>query len=187
MSTIISGSTPSSFGDDLTAVDITCDSLTVNSVNIPNGSVVGYQQGTWSPSLVSTTVSGGALAGTPYSGRTWNRIGSLVTLNYTFNVSGGTPGSVNVNDSWVFSGVPYNIEHFGQTLSQGWSTGDWNSGNRWIIQAFVYDNNGTNNIKWGGTFAGNGSVVRAGMSWRCVVQYTTDDTTWTPLNGATIQ
>ena len=173
---------PSTAGDNIS----TTGTVTASSLILPTAPAVGYQQGDWTPVFVSTTVSGGNVAGTPYTGTSWSRIGSLVTLNYTFNVGGNTPGNVNVNDTWVFSGVPYNVQNFGQTLSQGWTTGDWDSGNRWFIQAFMFDNNGTDNIKWGGSFAGNSATVRAGKSWRCMLQYTTDDTTWTPINGATI-
>jgi hypothetical protein len=179
MTTIISGNTPSTIGNDTTiSGDITADNLPAN------GSIVGYQQGVWAPVFDSTTVSGGALAGTPYSEVSWRRIGDLVSLNYSFTLGSGVPGNLNVNDTWAFTGLPYNASSFGQCLSQAWTTGSWDSGNRWFMNAFI--TNSTGLIKWGGSFAGNTATVRANKIWRCSLQYTTDDTTWTPQNGATV-
>jgi len=179
MSTIISGSTPSSFGDDTTINgDIIANNLPTH------GSIVGYQQGVWTPVFESTTVSGGALAGSPYSDVSWRRIGDLVTLNYNFTLGSGVPSNLNVNDVWAFSGIPYDAAAFGQCLSQAWTTGSWDSGNRWLMVALLDNNTGI--IKWGGSFQGNQATVRASKTFRCSLQYTTDDTTWTPINGATV-
>ena len=162
------------------------DSVYSNDIVAPNiptqGQIVGYQQGDWNPTFVSTTVTGGALASSAFANTVWTRTGSIVTVYYDWKVGAGTPGNINVNDVWVFGGLPYSSQLF-SCLSQGWTSGDWASGNRWFIQAFT---SSPDQLKWGGSFTGSGTTVRASKTWYCSVQYITDDTTFVPINGATI-
>ena len=157
------------------------------TTTIPGGinrpQIVGYQQGVWTPTLQSTSATNGGVAS--YTDVGWCRIGNLVTVKYIFLTSAGTQGNANVNDVWMFSGLPYTpIGGAGPCLSQAWMTGMWDTGNRWFMQCFPSENNDI--LKWGGSFEGNTATTRANKSWRCMAQYFTEDTDWKPQNGATV-
>jgi len=141
------------------------------------GSVVGYQQGVWTPATNGTaTVAKG----------TWTRIGNQVTAN--FNVSNDA-GQTGVSP-FEISDLPYPRQ----------SSTDNEVDDALRCGGFLAWSNiaGPRTLMFGGS----GTVIQfrvvsstsntdsitgtAGFSFRGTVIYLTDDTTWTPQNGATV-
>jgi len=165
MTTIISGNSPSSFGDDISAA------------NLPTqGSIVGYQQGAWTPTLTVGTAS--------FISPTWARIGNQVTVNCSlgtftdttsnspvqiegmpYQVTGRSVGSAMVNKGVTALGVQVDHVYIEGTRLAFINSGA-NDTDSW--QNLKHNNFGTNNCDIWFTIA-----------------YLTDDTTWTPQNGAT--
>ena len=115
MTTIISGNTPTSIGDDTTINgDITANNLPTN------GSIVGYQQGLWLPDFGSTSnqsqwVTKGLaenLAGTSTASlvgefsATFSRIGQTETLQALIRFQ-GTGGTLADTFPVQWRGLPY--------------------------------------------------------------------------------
>jgi len=169
MTTIISGNTPSTIGNDTTiSGDITADNLPAN------GSIVGYQQGAW------TVASNAVIAD---SGGTWVRVGNRVTLFLRLGF-GANSGSANC----LISGLPYD---FDLTLPDeiGRAVGYVGYTNNGSPLGFLGDgaDDGAVLIR---ALTGSGAQLNLtavnNLSVRGAIEYLTADTTWTPQNGATV-
>ena len=182
MSTIISGNTPSSFGDDVSAPNLI----------LPTAPVVGYQQGTWTPRLSNT----GGTEVTTWSAPSlvqgdWARVGNLVTINgivraqNTNNVS--TPGiSVAVKDFPypVDNSACYSTASIGQMISI-------NVANEAAVTMYVeptqdycYMQIRTSSTVPADFTPSAFNSTTSGLIFSA--SYITSDTTWTPINGATV-
>jgi hypothetical protein len=192
MSTVISGNTPSSFGDDVSTVDLTANDITANSLTLPTGApVVGYQQGTW-----TATPDRGSVTTTA---ATWMRIGNQVTVQG--NLRGFTDSSTSADIQ--ISGLPYS-----RSADSTFPVGSARTG---YINYLGNGNTGSdihtaisssNYIKLGITVPSDGatpadaatyveyariiSAQAANSQLVFSITYLTDDTTWTPINGATV-
>lgn len=134
------------------------------------GQVVGYQQGVWE--MIWT--GNGAVISEPNA--RWIRIGNQVTCwaDVTF------PGTANT-DTQVLGGLPYN--HNNLALA-GYTNGSSNA------TGYILRKNGDNsymNIR----DADNQNVTlrrdeTAGKTASFCIQYVTNNTDWTPINGATV-
>lgn len=135
------------------------------------GSVVGYQQGVWTPT------SGGGLN---HSNTSWSRIGNLVSINGTLTgQNSGGSGGIDLE------GIPYPAainQTIGSCMSQKMNNPPdsvyisasnsqlrfyQSSANAWYQTIFQDFNQSSSSIYY---FA----------------SYLTDDTTWVPINGATL-
>jgi len=171
MTTIISGNTPSTIGNDTTiSGDITADNLPTN------GSIVGYQQGVWTP----VTGQGAAEV---ITNNVWWRIGNTVGVQAklaSFNNSSPTVIAV--------TGTPYAPfwEGAGAAMSNKFNTP--------IHTSFITQNSsGTISFFKSGADKNSGWAqvayvdrLDASSAIWFSLTYLTDDTTWTPINGATV-
>lgn len=152
------------------------------------GSVVGHQQGTW------TCVLSGSASGTTTitSGQyIWARVGNQVFID--FNISGGnktTSGDITLE------GLPYAASSvcnqytgfIGDRQGINYGTGyddiyvriNGGAGNTSEIQVMQKGANQHGQMNNGGGSLSSTFVVRGHISYR------TSDTTWTPINGATV-
>ena len=161
MSTIISGNTPSSFGDDVSAPNLI----------LPTAPVVGYQHGIWTPTGLQ-----GVGAVTNFE---WSRIGNQVTI------SGALAGIATGNaGAFVVQGIPYANQYSGckgACMSQGFTN----------PPTAVYVTSGGNQCEFYQSTSGTwvqatyNMLVGAGACY-FTATYSTTDTTWTPINGATV-
>ena len=173
MTTIISGNTPSTIGNDTTiSGDITADNLPAN------GSIVGYQQGTWTATL-SAGNSSNVSSLDSQSDTTWVRTGNQVTFWATV-ITTTTNGDYRTDVRIALSGLPY--ERDGIICGGGSASG---GSNRQAIFNLTSASSETDTIFL--TYAGGvGANVNDSSSLRLMGTYTTDNTDWTPINGATI-
>lgn len=166
---------------DLGTGDLTVDNITANSLTLPTGApVVGYQQGTWIPNLdFNYSVSDSLI---------WWRIGNVVTLQ------GQVGNFSNREDTRTVKvmGLPYPSDASVANTNIGVcqtkntaipATGAWMfaSGDP---QGFAfYESGDGNSVNWA-SIKFNQTTASTTISW--TVSYLTDDTTWTPINGATV-
>ena len=172
-------------GDTMTG-DLTVPNLisqgTVTGTNIPtNGSIVGYQQGQINPSS-SEGVTFSSANGL------WSRVGNSVSIQYYMLSSGAGDGN-------LFSlTLPY--KSTADKGQNGSSVGSImfqsiNIGNDKVLSAYVAGD--ANSLRLytqsqiGGAWeALTGSQINNNASFFIQLTYLTDDTTWTPANGATV-
>ena len=141
------------------------------------GSVVGYQQGTWAPTYVSS--EGNITGFTDVFWARWIRQGNQVSLNFYFrcvNASGYAAG-----DRVSLEGLPYSCEP--DLVTSGFAYG---SSNREVNVQFYVEVNGSGGGQMIFTCFNANGVVSQGARIGTSLTYLTDDTTWTPSNGATI-
>ena len=167
MSTIISGNTPSSFGDDVSAPNLI----------LPTAPAVGYQQGVWAP----TVATGTAGAVRPY----WSRIGNTVFVTALINTFSDRTSNVTVN----IEGLPYAVLSgynnaagplMGQYLTDG-AAGGWSTYLNDSSQLLFYRTTASAWIP-----LQHSALNNSASSLHLCATYLTDDTTWTPINGATV-
>ena len=158
-----------------------------------NGSVPGYQQGSWTPVVAQTNDNTKAV--TDYSNRVgnWVRIGNLVTVYFTLNMASGSSLS-DLNQALCLIDFPYKtIARAGYyASSSSIHANGWTDAETVFVNILIgQDTSKTNGIYYArsnhsGTYRdGNYSVIGAG-SIIGQLTYLTDDTTWTPQNGATV-
>lgn len=177
MTTIISGNTPSTIGNDTTiSGDITANNLPAN------GSIVGYQQGGWTPVPSQGSIDA-VLAPTRW---VWSRIGNTVTVSAF--ISNFTDTSSSVIE---LGGIPYSATNVVSgpasssriaTTVGGVTLCYLRGGIDDMIQFLCTTDSKTNpwvQPKYSDATAANNSTY-------FTVTYLTDDTTWTPQNGATV-
>ena len=180
MATIISGNTPSSFGDDVSAVDITANSLT-----LPTAPVVGYQQGNWIPDFGSTLTPPSFTASARVGG--WSRIGNQVTVHFAIAVqvvsSAGTGNLTVTNLPYLSAVVGDGGRGVGSCYASGYSGNNPTYGlvSEQATEMRIYTYGASN-----AAVSVGAAAVLAGCSIYMTITYLTDDTTWTPINGATV-
>jgi len=144
--------------------------------------IAGYQQGTWTPAFVAGVNMGTGI--TNFS-NSWSRIGNTVSLFINLASSDATGNSAEA-DQLQISGLPYPID---DALNQS------------LPSLFAQSAGRTNNSQWWGSVYLETSPEETRMTFRCfnvvgtvardvsirgIIQYLTDDTTWTPQNGAAV-
>ena len=185
MSSIITGNQPNSFNGDTTVNgDIVAN-------NIPTqGSLVAYQQGIWTPQIKGVSSSNTA---TNYSTQVGNfyRIGNAVNIGFTMNLANAD--GISTTEALVVGNFPY----ISANLEGGsyWSSSSIHA-NALSVKSIIYvniliSNNSTksNPIYYGTDNGDYGQLIYNELGIGSLIgniQYLTDDTTWTPINGATV-
>lgn len=174
MTTIISGNTPSTIGNDTTiSGDITANNLPAN------GSIVGYQQGGWTP---TATQLASFLA---EADRTrWSRVGQMVTLWAYISLINSSSTSTAV---LYVKGLPYPVEFnnsSGSAMVQRCGRTINNAYLSLADQGIAFYTIG--NAAWEPLTPSNINSAGNNGAMFFSVTYQTDDTTWTPSNGATV-
>ena len=177
-------------GDKL-ANDITISTtgdLTANSLTLPTGApVVGYQEGVWTPEVAGSS-SAGSYTYTNNIGR-WTRMGNTVYIQgYLTNINTVSSGS----GTMLIINFPY------MPSSDNNSTGNvrfdqvdlpvdtvyvvptTSNDNRCGFQAIKDNANDVSLSLSSSTFTSTSADIFMSMT------YITDDTTWTPIDGATV-
>ena len=169
--------------------------------NDQGGKLVPYQQGDWTPIFVSDNTNN--LSGvSAYSNQegVFSRVGNSVSFNMFIT----TAGSWNVanglleTDAVQIGGFPYAISTKLQLTYPSCAVAWWDlevSGLTGNPTAYMFNRNSTPRIQIGipspdtsmvsGVSYGN-SVWAAENGFQISGTYITDDTTWTPINGATL-
>ena len=144
----------------------------------PGGSVVGYQQG------IATLTSNAPLSS---QGAYWFRIGNIITMQCTTLFSSGISDTATL---WV-GGIPYpRLKGPSGSLAAASGCGGYICyASTSTVDSILF--NGTNSGLMEFRDGGGGRPAMAmnlfsNADVRWVVTYQTDDTTWTPINGATI-
>ena len=154
----------------------------ITAANLPtNGSIVGYQQGTWIP-----VPSEGAIDPALTPNRwVWSRIGNTVTISaFAANITGTSANEI------AFSGVPYTAT----SIVAGAASGSRIARNSLGITCCLIRGGIDNTIQFlcssqsgiAAWAAPRYSDADGGAQIYFSVTYLTDDTTWTPINGATV-
>jgi hypothetical protein len=153
------------------------DSVFSNDVVAPNlptqGQIVGYQQGIWTP---VSKVGASSLKGR------WTRVGDFITLHFVVEYESTTGGTTE-----EISGFPY----------VGLSTGDEKTDRGTGFCAYTTFSGGAGCLMkassldaWTFRSLPTGENLSfsqcSGKAFRGTFFFTTDDTTWTPINGATL-
>ena len=152
---------------------------------IPGGTnrpqIVGYQQGSWTPVIAGTVNMGNTLSNILC---TWARIGNLVTLYFQADFDSTTNNTAVSDQIIINNSLPYEIN---ENLANA------------IPSFFLQSNGRTNNCQWFTTVYTDIDGTR--LTMRCFntigttprdatlrgsVTYLTGDTTWAPINGATL-
>ena len=155
----------------------------ITAANLPtNGSIVGYQQGVWTPGFVAGANMGTGIINIACS---WSRVGNLVTIWINLRSSDAT-GNTAVADQIQVNGLPYDIDE---------------SENNSIPFLAVQTQGRVNNSQWWGSIFWDTTAPETQLTFRAfnlvntnprtlplraTMTYLTDDTTWTPINGATV-
>jgi len=172
------------------------DSVYSNDIVAPNlptqGQIVGYQQGLWTPELASSDDTSVYTFTTQY-GR-WSRIGSMVTVHFYVQLASKTVSGGGVQ---VVVGMPYGLisADAGETVFNGSIARADNFTEGYTPSACsmqIYSgrtcvtlrtNNTTDTTSYLAVGPGRSSATAVvGGS----ITYETDDTTWVPINGATL-
>ena len=211
-----SPSNPSVPDDSITTAKIADGAVTSAKTDIPGGQLVGYQQGIWRPTIgldggVGTPwLDNGDNPDNHMSNwsASWHRIGNSVTVNFyfTFNSGGSSATPLTVTD------LPYRFRDFDQATAGAGSAYDVMMGSGLISGSNIGNYGQINTYMWKGPssvsstdpdggfrfYASNsigqaatavalgGSSLIAGCFIGGELTYITDDTTWTPINGATL-
>lgn len=180
---------PATAGDDvdLGTGDLTANSSTTGTSGASGtGQVVGYQQGIWLPKLGSTNGdSTHTMTGTV---GIWTRIGNQVTIHFQAEI--GTLGASGTGIAGV-TGLPYipettnsysGVVNYSANFSANFNPVALRSSLGGSYEGFAFYKyelaTGFSNIGTGRYSVG--TVVSANAI------FITDDTTWVPVNGATI-
>ena len=187
MATIISGNSPTTIGDDTTINgDITADNIT------PGGQIVGYQQGVWTPSFIGPAT---------YSlqGGWFVRVGNLVTAQIIITLD-GTNG-IDTDGFLTMEGFPYmcsgsipgvegttqqsiiNFSYFKDVTN---ASGDPIFNFTGYVRTALADARFYHIGSTGTLLTSKNSSLTNDSAIRGQASYITDDTTWTPINGATV-
>ena len=172
------------------------DSVYSNDIVAPNlptqGQIAGYQQGVWTPELASSDNTSVYTFDTQEG--IWSRIGSMVTVHFYIQLASKTVSGGGVQ---VVVGVPYELisDDSGGRLFHG-SVARANSWTQTFMPSAcsmqIYSgrtcvtlrsNNNTDNTAYvsiGPGRSSDGALIGGSIT------YQTDDTTWTPINGATL-
>ena len=164
-------------GDTMTG-DLTVPNLisegTVTATNLPtNGTIVGYQQGSWTP----VPVTGGIET---LSSNVWWRNGKVVTVQAEVSAFNN-----NGNIIIQIGGLPYGdqTKGLGSVMSSRFNNPPnaslVNDGKVQFFKSGADRNNGWSILRHNDMLDANSAI------WFSV-SYITDDTTWTPSNGATV-
>ena len=211
MATTISGNSPTSIGDDTTINgDITADNIT------PGGQIVGYQSGLWAPDFQGTSgtsiwIQNGLPSGPnasyaeDWSSFTWTRIGQTVSVSATIGVK--VVGGAADTDALVLTNLPYRSELGNQLGPNSYrpfvetcmTSSFSKSATTYTSISAVVNNMGAdtgiytgemvyflwNNLNLAVALVQANQISASGQLY-FTLQYQTDDTTWTPANGATL-
>jgi len=145
--------------------------------------VVGYQQGTWTPTVVFATTAGDPT--TTNSGG-WTRIGNKVSLwsRITITALGGGEGAIQV------SGIPYDVQanFTPNTAIQGYGTVSFinNADNISYFPAATLNVDDNVSFRFVGGNLLTHNNVEVGFTLRFSIDYVTDNTDWTPNAGAAV-
>ena len=185
---------PSTAGDNIsTTGDLTAGCTTTGtSGSSGEAKVVGYQQGSWTPEAWTATAATTATFGDV--GCAWARIGNRVFLDLVIGLA--TRGNAADGDAFRIAGLPYAPVQIATTSSVtasgcvgAWggadtdpggilTTVDSGSGQLHFTRVAQGGANNPNSFNW--------SNITSSFAIRASYIYLTDDTTWTPSNGATI-
>jgi len=205
----------------VTTPKIADGAVTEEKISLVGGSVVGYQEGFWAPSVMvqGSDIANGnsgiwAWEGVPNSNsgpggaspfidaaqfeHTWHRIGNQVTLTawVRFTVPGG-----NLTGKLVWERLPYPLRQPLNNQTYYARSGDA------VLQNVPYPANMVNSAPYiwtgpsgsddrvgirfssnlgqsGAELVGGDIIENSTISY--TITYQTDDTTWTPNNGATL-
>ena len=185
------------------------------TTSVPSGgSIVGYQSGFWKPSIDTNQGANTWLVnGAPSSSManwtaTWSRIAQHVTLEWylTFSGAGNAADTVQLHDlpyklaaptgDWpanslfqVHTGASYsggiNLTQFNQFVSYMYTNADGSSISGTDPNGAVIFQLGQDDAS-GNTSSVLGNMITATSLLIGNITYITDDTTWTPINGATV-
>jgi len=184
MSIQLNGNADSSFSDDLVVTG------NVTAANLPaQGSIVGYQQGVWTPELTSSDGNGDYTHSSQVG--FWWRIGNTIHVDFYVAISAKLVSGGGVQ---CVTGVPYGLIaasgglefHGSVSTADNWSTSYVPSALR--MTAYPIGTTiqcRTNNVDNQYTTVGPGRST-ATSTLGGSITYLTDDTTWTPINGATV-
>lgn len=172
---------------DLGTGDLTVDSITANSLTLPTAPVVGYQQGNWIPEVAGSSTAG-TYTYTNNIGQ-WSRMGNTVFIQATIT---------NINTVSAGSGTLLIINFPYMPSSDNNSTGNvrfdqvdlptdtvyvvptTSDNNRCGFQSVKDNANDVSLSLSSSTFTSSLADIFMSMT------YITDDTTWTPIAGATV-
>jgi hypothetical protein len=180
MSIQLNGNADSSFSDDLVVTG------NVTAANLPaQGSIVGYQQGIWTPTLSHGSVSTAVC--------TWSRIGNAVTLAANLTAFSDTTTAAQIE----ITGIPYPRDNqfvIGSIRTSCLNFGEGSSPHATLNVGDIIKV-GVSTPSIGGTAAPTAGYVNYGnfISAQAAntqlvfrITYYTENTTWTPINGATV-
>jgi|14BtaG_2_1085337.scaffolds.fasta_scaffold46769_1 hypothetical protein len=183
---IFKGDGSATFGGNLTA-----NAKKLGTGAAGTGKVVGYQQGTWTPVYAeSGNLNNEA---TNYATRTarWWRIGDVVTVTATLNLA--SSAGISPNNALVLKDFPYICQNVNAYYGSSSSV----HANGWVANTVVFVNilvpsNTTKADLYYTTSAQAGNYN--GVDYSKIgtgsmifnLSYLTDDTTWTPVNGAAV-
>lgn len=172
------------------------DSVYSNDIIAPNiptqGQIVGYQQGDWTPRLASSDNTS-VYTHSSQRGR-WCRVGNMITVSFYTQISNKTESGVGVQ---VVTDLPYSLidDEGANTMFSGSISRATNFTNGWSPSACSIQVYGgktcvtlrTNNNSGSDAYTSVGPG-RSSDTATCggSITYLTADTTWTPINGATV-
>jgi len=187
--------------NSITHVDNTGDENLILSADgtttVPSGGkVVGYQTGLWVPDLRGGTTDGSYDYTNGQNGF-WSRIGKTVNVIFRiYRVTTNTAGT----GSLVIEGIPYNLDPSqGTNVSVG-AARLTNVGLRSTTQSVcsqvsdstnrlsfteIMDDGNSYTLQMTSLYTGDTETAKSSLYAN--VTYMTDDTTWQPLNGATVE
>ena len=157
------------------------DSVFTSDVLAPNiptqGQIVGHQQGLWTPVAFGGTT-------TTYTNQigNWSRSGQTVYAQVDYMVSGLGNGSTS-----TIAGLPYIASQ-----NCAGSLGYFENLATNVVMLLIRTDGGQSYIATGGLAqaekVGPSVINNIGNNTRIMasITYITDDTTWTPINGATV-
>ena len=154
--------------------------VTEDKISLVGGSVVGYQQGDWIATLTRGVNNSNNIP-------IWTRVGNTVTLYSRIGPSVTADGS-----AIVITGFPYvPIQNYARNQSFAGSVMVSHTNTNIAWSAFI-GTEGTGNLTFYAASTSTGYLqltynnISTGVNIISVVSYLTDDTTWTPINGATV-
>ena len=158
------------------------DSVFSNDIVAPNiptqGSIVGYQQGAWTLSSAVGTIS----VLRPY----WSRIGNTVFVTcYVSEFSNRTSTTKVAITGLPYAGLADYNNVVGPVMAQYIDNGENGGWSTYLSEAASLQFYRTSSTGWQALKYSALNNATAGLHF-CAT-YLTDDTTWTPINGATVQ
>jgi hypothetical protein len=173
---------PTNAGDQTFTFPQTGGTL-VTDKSVDGGQIVGYQQGTWTPTLdLSKSTSAKIVSITEVESATWTRIGNQITL-YIGVIIETVSGNWATGSRVAFNGIPYLIDTINPSTATGFISGG--ATNQLLFNGFV-SNTYTDTLYLQSIMQSNTSPLGADRTLYATVTYLTDNTTWTPATGATV-